>query len=130
MSHPHEGKRIKRASDDKVYLVLDGVRRHIPSMEVFNAIFSGWNIQVWPDEELEAIPEGDRLWNARLGARGPNQGGERVYLHDIRANYPDSSWRHIISPEVFHKYDFAFYKVQWNLGGVISDSEIGPDIRG
>jgi hypothetical protein len=72
------GKTVKGASTPHVYLMENGVRRHIPDPATFNGLGLDWaGVQVISDQELAAIPEGPPM------PRAGNQEQIRQYLQQL-----------------------------------------------
>ncbi len=64
---PLEGSLIK-GSDDAVYYVMGGRRRHIPDLETFNALGFRWqDVHILSDIALASVPGGSRLPSVRSG---------------------------------------------------------------
>lgn len=118
----YEGKRLKRANSNLIYLVLDGQLRHIPSWNAYTELFENNNWQEWSDEQLATIPLGPPFGgNLALVAEGPKQNsGEKVYLRD------GNIIRWIRNPDAMRRYDFSFGRVHWNQGTL--PQAHGPDI--
>ena len=121
MPHPQEGKRIKRANSDLIYLILDGERRHIPSWEAYTRLFENNNWAEWDVSELEKIPLG-REFDANVAlVAGRRTEGRKVFLRD------GSTYRWIRNPDAMRRYDFSFERVKWD--SVAEDfTANGPDI--
>lgn len=114
-----EGMRIRHPDHPEVYLILDGVRRHVPSIEVFNRLFRTGFSTVRVSTLIECVKLGSPLRTDTQLWR--HQGRDAVYLKDL------GFFRHVVSMEVFDRFDFDMGKVYdhpgWGFG------PIGSQIR-
>ncbi len=102
----HPNQRLVRAvSDYKVYMVEDGLKRHIPNPQVFEDQGLAWgDIQEVDDAEVEVLPEGDALsYSEGTLIQGD---GPEVYA------ISNDQKRHITNPQ-------AFANLQYNWGQII-----------
>lgn len=115
----HPDRRLIRAKNDyKVYMMEDGLRRHIPNPRVFNDRGLDWNdVEVVEPDEVEVEPEGDAL-SYTEGTLIQGDGPE-VYA------ISNGQKRHIKNPVVFKKLQYNWkniIKVDNAELGLYSDS--------
>lgn len=105
---PYDGKRIKHATLDNIYMVLDGTLRHIPSWEAYTRLYADNDWETWTSDQLGQLPLGRPLNDdveLRAHVRTP---GERIYL------WVDGTCRWIVDESVMEKFHFVYDRVKWN----------------
>lgn len=102
-----EGAKV--AMGPAIFLVLDGLARHIPNPQTFNQLFPNWNNIKPVAATTEAVgqPLSDGAYLAGGGADG------KVYL----VNQNVKRW--IVSPDAFNKYHFS-----WGAIRKLSEKEL------
>lgn len=96
------GVRIKSPSDSRIYLVDNGVLRHIPNPETYNNLFRNWdNIVI--DPHIDQISMGHPISNGAILAKSATY--DNVFLID------EGTKRWITSPSTMDKYNFDWGKV-------------------
>jgi hypothetical protein len=113
------GVRCKFSNQPHIYLIDAGCRRHIPDPATFNNLFRNWE-GIVIDNDINDIPEARAIQSGAVLSKGNLT--PAVYLID------NGQKRHIISPAVMDKYNFA-----WNRIYVVPQVQIdaiptGPSI--
>jgi hypothetical protein len=110
-----------RDPDGKVYLMIDGRLRHIPSRETYDRLFKQWG-GFTGGARASAYPMGDPIDRGASLARDPATG--KVYL------VGDGMRRWIISPYVFDRYGFGWDHVADQESERLGAIPEGPPISG
>ena len=101
----HPDRRLIRAENGyRVYMVEDGLKRHIPNPKVFEDQGLNWEevVEV-DDDEVEVLPEGDPL-SYTEGTLIQGEGPE-VYV------VSNGQKRHILDPAVFNKFQYNWRQI-------------------
>jgi hypothetical protein len=120
------GARIKDPSKDEVYLIdPEGYRRHIPNEAAYNRLFRSWD-GIQSTTNTACIKLGPPLDSAEVKIVKSSSNGN-YYIADKPV--PNSSlvtYRWIISPEVFDKYNF-----KWENPANVSQTQLDQkaDVR-
>jgi hypothetical protein len=96
------GLRVKLPADPAVYLIDDGLKRHIPDPTTYTNLFRDWN-GIIIDININEIPSGSDISIGAVLARG--DGTAPVYLIDQGVK------RWITSPAAMDKYYFSWDRV-------------------
>jgi hypothetical protein len=115
----YNGLRIKDSVGPAVYLVLNGMKRHIPNPNTYNSLFANWNNIVISDYLVDQIPAGDPLSNGAVLIKGSSP---LVCLGTNGQKLP------IPSEAVFNKYYFAWNKIHTIPDEVFNSVPTGPVI--
>lgn len=101
----HPDRRLIRAKDDyKVYIMEDGLKRHIPNPRVFEDQALNWNdVEVVEPDEVEVLPEDDAL----SYTEGTLIQGEGPEVYAIS----NDEKRHIKNPAVFTKLKYNWQNI-------------------
>lgn len=108
LHEPPDRKLMQAEGFAEVFFVEDGIRKHVPNPEVFEANGFDWqNIDVVPPEEFDSIPE-DMFEPMPFpdGELVQPEGDPTVYLFD------DGERRPIPSPDVLHGMGLDFDDVR------------------
>jgi hypothetical protein len=111
------GKRVKKANDQKVYLIIDGKRSWIPNADIYEAMFDGWDSV--ETIEIDEIDEGPALDDAYLVQDSED---DRTYL------VASGSKRFIASANAVERYGFAKAKARPAAPGELAAMADGPEI--
>jgi hypothetical protein len=91
---------IQEPERPEVWLVLDGVRRHIPNPDTLNGLFNSWDIV---KRNNFNISDGPQMQNLTKLIKAPNH--VNVYL------IIDGTKRHINDPKTFNHFNFDWKKI-------------------
>ncbi len=103
----YEGRRVKESASHKVWFVMSGERRYIPSPEVYAALFD--NLDIVELDRLEVIPRGQDLGEGTCLV----QGDTRVDIYLVTSSIQTGASRHLIgSIETFADFGFSGSQVR------------------
>jgi hypothetical protein len=117
----YEGRRVRIPGSERVYLVLEGARRWIPSLVAHDRLFDTWAVDV--SAAHTAIPLGpDFSADVTIAQCCPTLG--------LSSLYSAGMYRHIVSPDVFNRYQFSWNpkKRQICAGASLPPDLLGPPI--
>lgn len=97
------GLRIQKPGTSAIYLVDEGMKRHIPDPETYDGLFRDWN-GVVQDLDIDDISTGDPLDHGATLVRG--DGDPAVYLVD------HGHKRHIGNPATMDRYHLEWDTVK------------------
>lgn len=115
------GIRIQIPGNAAIWLILNGVRRHIPNPSTFDNLFRNWN-GIVQDINADQIDEGAALSNGAFLARPNNEAP--VYL------VSNNEKMHVLSPDVMDDYNFDWNRVQSLPKVAIDAIASGPNVNG
>lgn len=96
------GLRVQLPGNPAIYLIDQGRKRHIPDPATYNNLFRDWN-GIIQDPHINDIDSGEPLSVGASLVEG--FGDPAVYLVD------QGTKRHVASPAVMDRYDFAWNKI-------------------
>ncbi|CUI07014.1 hypothetical protein [Massilia antarctica] len=114
-----DGLRMQFPGAPAIYLIDQGVKRHIPDPDTYDKLFRDWN-GVVQDPHLNDIDTGTPLSHGAVLAQA--FGDAAVYLIDNGVK------RHIASPETMDRYYFDWNKIQHVAPILIRSIQNGPTI--
>jgi hypothetical protein len=98
----YEGKRIKKAGDPKVWLVVCGQRANIPNEKTYNGLFRDWG-GIVTMSTVSSIPQGAGLEGAFLAK------GASAHVFLVR---PGGGRKHYIASEsAFNRWHFNWAEI-------------------
>jgi len=100
------GLRVRLPGTFPIYLIDQGKRRHIPSEDVYNFLFSTWD-GIVDDIDIVKIQLGEPIPSTADLVRF--LGRPAIFLKD--GVQPNHVLRHITSPEVMERYKFNWANV-------------------
>jgi hypothetical protein len=95
------GFRIKHPNGT-VYLILDGMRRHVPNPGTYANLFRDWS-GIVTDIDVDEIQNGGPLSNGAILSRGIDTAPVYLISNGVK--------RHVVSPAAMDKYYFAWERV-------------------
>ncbi len=99
----------------EIYVMRDGIKRHIPSRVTFEAMGFEWgNIDAVPESSLASIPSGRSLLDAMADGNLLRDSGDAVYVME------GGRKRHVTSPQVLAGCGYG-----WDAVYAIPDSLLG-----
>jgi len=94
---PFEGKLYRAQDDPRVFAVEGGIRRHIPTLDIFSSYGFQWDaVEIIEPSKLEEILEA-RLYRPL--------GSPQVWL------VGDGQRRHILNPDIFSQHGFSWEEI-------------------
>jgi hypothetical protein len=119
-----DGLRIRMPGQDGVYLIDQGKKRGIPSIQLYNQLFKTWD-NIHLDLDIEEIDTGENLPTTAVLFRCVDD--PRVFFLD--GCPPNQIKRHIFSPAVMDRFQFDWTKVHvWYVSIDAIKYPDGPEI--
>jgi hypothetical protein len=119
-----DGLRLRMPGNDTVWMMDQGKKRGIPSVQVYNELFSTWD-NIHLDLNVDGIDTGSSLSSTACLFRCFDSG--KVFLLD--GTSPNFIKRHIASPDVMSRFQFSWNKVHvWNVSINVLQFPDGPAI--
>jgi len=118
------GLRIKIPEDEKIYLIDEGKKRHIPNETVYDNLFQNWD-GIKEDLNIDDITTGDDIPIKAFLFKCQND--DKVFLRDLQNGKIVK--RHIFSPKVMVRYNFSWDRMHYeavdlDLIGILDGSPI------
>src|SRR5689334_1977909 len=108
----YEGQRVKGDQTPDIFLVLEGVCRHIPNPTTYTNLFNDpWEVTYLEQAVVDSMPKARGLPDGSYLLKANQTDRPNVYFIDWTNTSPDSDSsnqckRWITSPNVFEKYGF------------------------
>lgn len=119
---PAEGS-LLHGSGPPVYVIKDGIRRHIPNVPTFEALSFQWgNVDALPDWMLAQLPEGQPLLDVTEDGNLLRGAGPEVYVMQAGQR------RHVQSPEVMSQCGYGWDAVYTLSPGTLASIPLGATL--
>jgi len=113
-----------KGSGPNIYLIQNGHKRFIPSVEIYFSHFQGWYFANISDSRLNDYPNGPDLL-FREGTLVKASDSANVY----QIEYPSSTKRFITSPDVFLGLGYQWEDIIATTSAIISQHPTGSNIN-
>ena len=119
------GLLLQLPGNDKIYLVLNGYRCHVPDVTTLQGLFVN-NPKIVQDINIGLVSEGQPLSSGAITAKGP---AATIYLVSKGVNVANVVKWGIPSMDVFNRYQFDTSKTQQVPQIVIDAVPTGPNVQ-
>jgi len=96
------GRRIRSKVDEKIYIVIDGLRHWVPNPATYENLFRDWD-GVEDIIDIDSIDAGADITDGAILARGGEDPPVYLISNGVK--------RHVTSPEAMDRYYFEWDRV-------------------